>query len=361
MNGMQPLSMNLEIRLPSDEVTTVEFEYLKIEKHCFTCFSLFHEENDCPARPRNPLPLKERQLGITQRIALQRIEADKRRHDDRRGYSRQPASRSREMTETHRNSLPAHRDSRSFNDRNQMSVRHYDDHHRQEPQYRKHPRHLTQLEWEGNSRTLASGKTVSASKESPISALQRDHLGANTFKATESHQSRTPPSRPLRDRIEFPSEQSSERTVSNSRERRPALDRIVETDLRNTPPLGGSHSNGFRRNRAIIDEDRPAKVHLTTVEQEEAPSEDRRIPAPLRLQAPQSPIENVTITLPPTSSKSAGRRRTVRATTKRVVRSPMLNQRLKRNLTTRSSNPPRKKLCTDRVNMKLYHTFTVPE
>lgn len=59
LNGLNPLPMDLEIELPSDDVITVEFEYLKLEKHCFVCFSLFHEENDCPARPRN-LPHQKR-------------------------------------------------------------------------------------------------------------------------------------------------------------------------------------------------------------------------------------------------------------------------------------------------------------
>ncbi|KAF3525408.1 hypothetical protein F2Q69_00046137 [Brassica cretica] len=70
--------MNMEIQLPSDDIITVEFEYIKIEKHCFTYFSLFHEDENCPVKPRHSLPIKERKLGITQRIALQRIEADNR-------------------------------------------------------------------------------------------------------------------------------------------------------------------------------------------------------------------------------------------------------------------------------------------
>ena len=80
--------MNMEIELPTDDVTEVEFEYIKIEKHCFTCFSLFHEESDCIHRPLNAPPPKDLKLGITQSIALQRIEAEKRRHDDMRGYRR---------------------------------------------------------------------------------------------------------------------------------------------------------------------------------------------------------------------------------------------------------------------------------
>ncbi|CAF1701831.1 unnamed protein product [Brassica napus] len=88
VNGLLPLEMKMEILLPSEEVTEVEFQYLKIEKHCFTCFSLLHEEEDCPSRPRGARAPKDRPLGITQAIALQRIEADKKRHDDKRGYRR---------------------------------------------------------------------------------------------------------------------------------------------------------------------------------------------------------------------------------------------------------------------------------
>ncbi|KAF2577124.1 hypothetical protein F2Q68_00002252 [Brassica cretica] len=58
VNGLQPLTMNMEIELPTEDVTEVEFEYIKIEKHCFTCFSLFHEEFDCIHRPLNAPPQK---------------------------------------------------------------------------------------------------------------------------------------------------------------------------------------------------------------------------------------------------------------------------------------------------------------
>ncbi|RID66450.1 hypothetical protein BRARA_D01589, partial [Brassica rapa] len=94
VNGLEPLIMKLEIELPTSEITEVELEYIKIEKHCFSCFSLLHEEGTCPYRPYNALPPKERALGITQRIALQRIEAEKKRHDDRRGYRRPDEARS---------------------------------------------------------------------------------------------------------------------------------------------------------------------------------------------------------------------------------------------------------------------------
>ncbi|XP_013589559.1 PREDICTED: uncharacterized protein At4g02000-like [Brassica oleracea var. oleracea] len=71
LNGLLPLEMNSEIQLPYGEVMEV---------------SLLHEENDCPRRPHGNAPLKDRKLGITQALALERIEAEKRRHDERQGY-----------------------------------------------------------------------------------------------------------------------------------------------------------------------------------------------------------------------------------------------------------------------------------
>ncbi|CAF1919988.1 unnamed protein product, partial [Brassica napus] len=88
VNGLLPLEMKMEILLPSEEVTEVEFQYLKIEKHCFTCFSLLHEEENCPSRPRGARAPKDRILGITQAYALKRIEAKKQKNNDRRSYRR---------------------------------------------------------------------------------------------------------------------------------------------------------------------------------------------------------------------------------------------------------------------------------
>lgn len=56
VNGLQPLIMGMEIELPSEEVIAVEFEYIKIKK------------SDCPIRDRNVPHVKDRKLGITQRL-----------------------------------------------------------------------------------------------------------------------------------------------------------------------------------------------------------------------------------------------------------------------------------------------------
>nr|VDD60212.1 unnamed protein product [Brassica oleracea] len=233
MNGLNPLTMNLEVRLPSDEVITLEFEYLKLEKHCFTCFSLLHEEVDCPHRPHHQLPPKNRKLGITQRIALHRIEIEKKRHDDRRGYTRyQPASRSNQAHNyedrgRRANEIVYAHDTSSRTQRREGPSSAQQD--RMDPlSTRRDMSHPQRMD---HSRELSSGKIVSSREPHTI----RDLSVGYTSKANDSQSSHTPPSRPIRERMDLPNEPSSERTLSTSRERRSALERIAEPDLRHTP------------------------------------------------------------------------------------------------------------------------------
>lgn len=52
INGLEPLEMRMPVRLPSDDITTVELEYENLGKHCFACLSLFHEEKQCSQKKR---------------------------------------------------------------------------------------------------------------------------------------------------------------------------------------------------------------------------------------------------------------------------------------------------------------------
>ncbi|VVB11028.1 unnamed protein product [Arabis nemorensis] len=72
--------MKLPIRLPSGEVKSVDLIYERLDNHCFVCFSLGHEEKDCP---RNWLSShsSERNLGPSQQIALERLESERRKAD----------------------------------------------------------------------------------------------------------------------------------------------------------------------------------------------------------------------------------------------------------------------------------------
>ncbi|KAH0881765.1 hypothetical protein HID58_057861 [Brassica napus] len=76
--------MRMDIELPSKKVVEVELEYEKLEKHCFFCKSLSHEDEDCELRPPSRQGRDQRMLGISQHNTLERIEESKRRQECRR-------------------------------------------------------------------------------------------------------------------------------------------------------------------------------------------------------------------------------------------------------------------------------------
>ncbi|KAG2240635.1 hypothetical protein Bca52824_090599 [Brassica carinata] len=80
----------MEIKLPTDDITEVEFEYIKIETLLYMFLS-FHEEADCLQRLKMLL-LQKQDVGNHSSIAL-RESRRKRRHDDIRGYRRPEESR----------------------------------------------------------------------------------------------------------------------------------------------------------------------------------------------------------------------------------------------------------------------------
>lgn len=64
---------------------TLELEYEKLEKHCFYCHSLTHEERTCKKKPISKET--ESPLGFNQKQTLQRIEEHRKQVQDRK---RQP-------------------------------------------------------------------------------------------------------------------------------------------------------------------------------------------------------------------------------------------------------------------------------
>lgn len=83
INGMLHLEMKVPTRLPSGEITMVELEYEKLEKHCFHCFSLSHEKKECPKfRPSDRQAKGD--LGISQHNTLSKLEDNKRNLDHKK-------------------------------------------------------------------------------------------------------------------------------------------------------------------------------------------------------------------------------------------------------------------------------------
>ncbi|CAN6896104.1 unnamed protein product [Brassica oleracea var. botrytis] len=217
----------MEIKLPTDngDVIDVEFEYTKIEKHCFTCFSLLHEEVNCPHKSLNDPPPKARVLGITQRIALQRIEAEKKRHDDRRGYVRPEAHSSARPYE---GQLDRTRSERSG------SRPHYShDINRELPTSRPGRPHSHHYRNEASSAQYrvvekSSASTGSHSHRSPIATSGR-HKGHESHAPKygidiDNNSPITPPSRSLRDRLGPQAGRAREGEISGSSGRRSALE-----------------------------------------------------------------------------------------------------------------------------------------
>lgn len=97
VNGLKPLIMKLDLQLPSREVVEVELEYERIGKHCFCCKSLDHEDSEKRRCPHSRSLYTDRgNLGISQHNTLERIEATRRRQDERKLSRQQNAPNYRE-------------------------------------------------------------------------------------------------------------------------------------------------------------------------------------------------------------------------------------------------------------------------
>ena len=85
VNGLQPLIMKMDLQPPSGDVVEIEMEYENLQKHCFFCKSLCHEDDECQSRVELRHQKEDRRnLCISQQNTLESIEEGKRRQDDRK-------------------------------------------------------------------------------------------------------------------------------------------------------------------------------------------------------------------------------------------------------------------------------------
>lgn len=279
INGMEPLIMKMEVALPSEEITEVEFEYIRIEKHCFTCFSLFHEESDCPSRPRDALPPKQRTLGITQQIALQRIETEKKRHDDRRGYQRPEHPRSSHPRSSYRPEHDASMDYRRDSSVNRNHHPRYDSNHKERSILSRtarsnssfHRNQTNSMQYRIVEKTRFSAGS-SVPHFTPHTEPQKDHLRDISPVVAPKD---TTPTRTIQDRLGS-ARRSSDGSATGSRERRPAMERLSAPRTSADPPARVSPT--FESGRL----QRPAEA-ITTTEMEVQHHSDERRSATLRL------------------------------------------------------------------------------
>ncbi|KAH0884577.1 hypothetical protein HID58_060673, partial [Brassica napus] len=327
------------IQLPSDEILPVKFEYIKLEKHCFMCFSLFHEEVNCPLRSRHDAPARDRKLGITQRLALQRYQRPS--VDSRPPYDRRDERNSRRTYSDHRDLHTRSKGGFSPYRRAAAPV---------SPCYRPSGSGGTKAPEDKDSRVLSSGVVI-RHQDIPVDDASRPSANAGVLNRLSSSQiSHTPSPHNLRERLEYPNDVGSTGGTSNpsSRERQLSIGRTTEPDIRELiSPRAVSSLDSGRLREVEIQYDGVENKHLSPVFTNSS-ALPPRIPAALRLsdgQRDEAGPSSMRPTVIPPLSKAAGKRKVPRVTTKIAVRSPMQALNLRKSAVVRSANPPKKKLC----------------
>lgn len=374
VNGLKPLEMKLEVRFSKNEIAWVELEYEKLKKHCFKCFSLSHEDRNCPSlaykSSSNP-----RYMGINQRKTIHRLEAEKRRYPNLIVSLTSSSSRAKDFSDAPRRHSPrlysSNRDHTNYDigrvERSHLSTREQQERerslreegNRRSPSHRSSHRDATpnlphrrsSLEEFRGGRGVAQGDRGDD---------RRDELRGSSGQSSRPphpvscRRSRTPlpppPPVPKEPLLELLPAQESVIVNSNSRERRPALERL---SLPNSEPTS-------QVNRTIsFDSGRLQDVNVQYLEE---PEQELFLGSSMRGHA-LSPRESPQSSHPRTGKnkrrqgKATGGSKPVstRAATKRRVpiaparargaRSPLQGPSLKKHLASRNPNPPRKRLC----------------
>lgn len=384
VNGLGALEMSMPIRLPDGAVKTVELEYERLEKHCFNCFQLSHEKKDCPQ------PIATRPLGINQLKATQRMESERRRHEERRDDRQLPKptsdgnrgfrdSRVRDL-ETHvpagrtssrevrypsrpRESRiyhsPVRQRSRSPRSRHYSSARdQYISGHSRELQKDFDPNPSVR-----NAPTLSRGRETSRAnsrfspsrRSSPHRSPRRLSTSAAAPRSERSRYSRTPPPCPPRQPSVVPVVVEVGEGSSNPQSRRPALERISPRILTPIPSRSASRSNSGRLQEVEVQYAADNSQDLLGDGQSvPVASGSRRLHTSLRLgpvpAIPQSRAKGLprkAKAKAATANPAATRKTTKASPKRRVVRSPLQGVSLRKRVNTKASASSRKKLCVD--------------
>ncbi|KAG2301147.1 hypothetical protein Bca52824_029798 [Brassica carinata] len=243
VNGLKPLEMLLDIRLPSGEIKQVELEYENLQKHCFNCFSLSHEKEDCPSlRAHANSRDSATRMGISQSRTLDRLDADRRKTTARK------LSRDTPDNSVYQRSSNAtqwqHQPSREFDWKQDKEFR-FTYGARRDPAFRETSSRMETKE--GGSRLPARARlsfnkdsTASSQKETsrakaqtpraewrPIASGSRIETSSKSGRSQGSH---TPSPRPQREGgsslLGSGGRQSSGDNNPTSQDRRSALDRL---------------------------------------------------------------------------------------------------------------------------------------
>ncbi|CAH2060233.1 unnamed protein product [Thlaspi arvense] len=273
LNGLKPLEMKLPISIPSGEVIWITLEYEKLEKHCFHCYSLMHEEKECPLKPANTTT-EQTTRGINQLNTVSTLEEYRRRNQNRLGDlppRRPEASQNREISSYHHRDLqPRERDQSRSDNRRDYSPRksrvleerlryppHWDSHRNASREYnrlddrassrgdsRLHLKERTPQYFRPIARndkepsSKAGSKSENADITSPprfISDIQGNLHRTTPQPSQRTQISHTPSPTPLREPMLLPSHTEVGEGIIPSAQRRSALD-IISSQSPPVPP-----------------------------------------------------------------------------------------------------------------------------
>ncbi|KAF3535093.1 hypothetical protein F2Q69_00021013 [Brassica cretica] len=240
--------MRLPIQLPSEEIITVDLEYEKLEKHCFLCYSLCHEKENCPRNKGKPTTQALSQ-GISQQNTLRKLEEHHRKQDSRKAISgnlrgRDLDHRDRGLSQRsvysrlqvpERGRYPPSDRSRDLSSRDLRS--------RDRERGKYEDRHEGRGGFQDRERSSQYSNPPQR-HQTPSRRASRDlsppHRGREDRRqgpaSQKSQSSRTPPPRPPREEMILPAAQDQREVNNRSRDRLPALERFE----------GGSHISNRR-------------------------------------------------------------------------------------------------------------------
>lgn len=276
INGLKPLEKFLEISLKSGETKTVELEYEKLEKHCFSCRSLSHEAGNFPSTSTSID--SSPQLGIMQLRTLDRIAESRKRADNRKLSRFSPYDRRsgephiNRRIEQHPRDNPQHRTgyhNRYDDRRDHRRVEHHDRYNsysedRDREGSRPPPTDFLPPVRESSSISLRSNGVRSAHPTAktfwrPVSeeGSGRQAPSGRQTHSVQSQVSHTPSPRTQREPMTaargalINSPHTPKETSVPSGERRSALERISGTSNRTPLPLGETSTPAGERRSAL--------------------------------------------------------------------------------------------------------------
>ncbi|KAG2288886.1 hypothetical protein Bca52824_048490 [Brassica carinata] len=289
--------MQLDITLPSSGTKKVELHYEKLEKHCFLCHSLSHEESECSQR-NAPAVNRTSSRGINHAQTIESLESYRRARDDRKIERGRFVEASRREADYHRRRSDIHQ-------RTQVN------HRRSPPRVANHNDQMrgssaaslgTRITARNPQNTTASPRLSASQRISHGQPSAHSRLGERVWveKGSQAQYSHTPPPNPPREAM------YANQEVDSTQNRRQIAHRLQLSDERGVlPPVGDLDSSSQERRSVLHRIETTGTRALTPVPSGHAMAAQERLPALQRL-AP-SPTERVPLLRNGVANSNSGR------------------------------------------------------